>query len=129
MPTGLVLLRAFGYSEYLPVAIRVDSNGYQDADVANLATPAAFEPEAVEVHVRVLAFDWVVTPGFDLLVDLLVEFADCRRAYPCAPQRFGDVFHTPHTDPGKVHLHQRFLDAGLATLVALNDLRLKGQAP
>jgi hypothetical protein len=42
-----------------------------------------------------------VAPALDLRVDLLVQLADRARADPGTPQRFGDVFDSPHTPPAR----------------------------
>ena len=72
-----------------------------------------------------LAFDAPVAPSFDLGVDLLVEVGHRAWAYPCAPQRLGDVFDPAYRNPRQVHLDQRFLDRALPSAIALDNGRLE----
>jgi hypothetical protein len=53
-----------------PVARHADCD--EDGDVAHLAGPTPLEDHAIEVDVRKLSGDLPVTPGLDVLVDLLV---------------------------------------------------------
>ncbi len=73
--------------------------------------------------------DWLVPPGLDLPVHLLVQLADRGGGDAGAPQGFRDVFHPPDANPGQVHLDQSLLDTGFPALVTFDDLRLKGQGP
>lgn len=41
--------------------------------------------DPIPVDVRMLAFDRPVTPGLDVTVDLLAQFADPTGGYPPAP--------------------------------------------
>ena len=76
LPGGLVLLGALGDAEYLSVAILLDPDGNEDADVADFATPRELQPNAVEENVGVLTGDRLIAPGLDLADHLLVELAD-----------------------------------------------------
>ena len=56
-PARLVLLGAFADAENLPITVAVHADRHQQRDVANLASPAALEHDAVQVNIRMLAFD------------------------------------------------------------------------
>lgn len=127
LPRGLVLLRALGHAEHLPVAVRVDADGDEHAHVAHLAAPAALQPQAVEEDVGMRALDRLVPPGLDLASHLLVELADSGGADARAPQGLRDVLDPAHGHPGVIHLQERLLHGGLPALVALNDGRLEWQ--
>ena len=126
LPTGLVLLVPLGNAQHLAMAVLAHTNGHQHRDITDLAGPTALEHDAVEVDVRIPAFDRPVPPGLDVLVDLLVELADRRGADLGAPQRFGDVLHPAYRHTGQVHLDQCLFHRGLPSPVALDDRRLKG---
>ena len=96
---------------------------------SDLARPAALHHDAIQIQIRVLAFDAPVPPGLDLGVDLLVEVGHRARAHPRAPERFRDVLHAPDRNTRQVHLDQRFLDRALPPPIALDNRRLKGLAP
>ncbi len=70
--------------------------------------------------------DRPIAPGFDRGIDLLVQIRHRARAYPRAPQRLGDVFHTAHRDARQIHLDQRLFDRGFSAPIALDDRRLEG---
>jgi len=53
LPGGFVFLGCFAYAEDFAVAFLVDPDGDEDADVFDFSSPAAFEPDAVEVDVGV----------------------------------------------------------------------------
>src|SRR5690606_37339683 len=124
-PAGLVLLRPFHDAEDLAIALTVDTNRHQQRHIANLARPAALHHDAVQIDVRVLARDRPTAPRVDGRVDPFVEVRYCRRRYPRAPQRLGDVLDPAHRYASQIHLDQRLLDRGLATPVALDDRRLE----
>src|SRR4051812_686424 len=58
-----------------------DGTGHQQRDIADLAGPGPLHHDAVEIKVRVLAFDAPVPPSLDLGVDLLIEVRHGARAH------------------------------------------------
>src|SRR5262249_61543308 len=117
------------HAQHLPMAAAVAAPRHQDRHVADLAAPGPLQPDAVEEDVGVLPLDGAVAPGLDAAVDLLVQLADRARTDPCTPQRLRNVLDTADGDAGQVHLDQGLLDARLAALIALDDLRLQGERP
>ena len=84
-PAGFVLLGALTDAEDLPEPLGIDRRGHQQRDVANLTSPAALHHDAVEVEIRMLAFDPAIPPRLDLGIDLLVQVRHCARADPGCP--------------------------------------------
>src|SRR4029077_6975625 len=123
---GLVLLGAFADAQNLPKTLGIDGAGHQQRDVAHLAGPSALHDDAVQIKIRMLAFDASVPPSLDLGVDLLVEVGHRARAHPRTPQRFSDVFHASHRDARQIHLDQCLLHRALPAAVPLNDRSFKG---
>jgi hypothetical protein len=72
-PACFVLFGTFADAENLPISTIIDPDRHQQRDVADLAGPAALEYNAVQVNVRVLAFDRSVAPSLDRSVNLLVR--------------------------------------------------------
>ena len=128
-PAGLVLLGALDDAEDLTEALLIHADRHQERDVAHLAGPAPLEHDAVEIDVRVISRDRLAAPGFDLLVDLLVEVRHRPWRDPRTPEGLGDVLHTPDRDARQVHLHQSLLDRGLPAPVAFYDRRLESLTP
>src|SRR4029077_20899835 len=128
-PARFVLFGAFADAKNLSIPIAVHSDRHQQRDVTALAGPAALEHDAVEVHVRMLAFDRPVAPRLYSSVNLLVEVRHRRRRHARAPKRLGDILDTAHRDPGQIHLDQSFLDRTLTSTVTLNDRRLECLRP
>src|SRR5215510_9800552 len=124
-PATLVLLRPLANAENLPIAALVHADCNQERDVAYLAGPAALEHDAIEINIRVLAFDRTIAPGLDCPVDLLVQLRHCRGRHPRAPQCLRDVLDPAHRHPGQIHLDQRLLHRALAPPIALDDRRLE----
>src|SRR5262249_3343219 len=130
LPPGRgIFLAAFHHAQDLAVAVAVDADGHQDGHVADLPAPRPLQPNAIQKDVGMLALDRPVAPFGDAAVDLLVQFADRARAHARAPQGLGDVLDAAHGHAGQVHLDQGLLDAGLAPLIALDDLGLERQRP
>src|SRR6185436_15054507 len=92
-------------------------------------SPAQVRHDAVQIKIRMLAFDASVPPRFDLGVDLLVEVGHRARAHPRAPQSFSDVLHASHRDSRQIHLDQCLLHRALPAAVPLNDRSLEGLTP
>ena len=95
-PARLVLLGALADAENLPKTLGIDGAGDQQRDIADLAGPAALHYDAVEIKIRMLAFDAPVPPSLDLGVNLLVEVRHRARAHPRAPEGLRNVLHSPH---------------------------------
>src|SRR4051812_36437866 len=93
---GLVLLSALADAQNLPKTFRIDGTGHQERNIANLAGPSPLHHDAVEIQIRMLAFDAPIPPRLDFGVDLLVEVRHRARTHPRAPEGFGDVLHPPH---------------------------------
>ena len=128
-PTLLVLLHALANFHNFPVSVGVHADRHQQNDLAHLATPGPFQPNAVQVQVGVGLLDRLVSPGLNLRVHLLVQLADRRGGDVGAPQGFRDVLHPTDADTGQVHLDQGLLNTGFPALVPFNDLGLKRQRP
>ena len=128
-PTFLVFLHALTNSDNFPVSVGVHADRHQEGDLAHLATPGPFQPDAVQVQVGVRPLDRLVSPGLNLPVHLLVQLANRRGGDAGAPQGFRDVLHPTDADPGQVHLDQGFLNTRFPALVPFNDLGLKRQRP
>ena len=64
-PTRLILLRPLADAENVLVTVLVHADRNQQRDVAHLAGPIAFEHDAVEINIRVLALDRAIAPGLD----------------------------------------------------------------
>src|SRR5208282_4698629 len=125
-PTGLVFLGALADAQNLPKTLGIDGARHQEGDIADLASPGPLHHDAVEIKVRMLAFDAAVPPGLDLGVDLLVEVGHRARAHPRAPQGFGNVLNPTHRNPRQIHLDQRLLDRALPPAIAFYDRCLEG---
>jgi hypothetical protein len=95
-PARFVLLGALADAENLPKALRIDGAGHQQRDIAHFASPTALHYDAVEIEIRMLAFDAPVPPSLDLGVNLLVEVRHRARAHPRAPEGLRNVLHSPH---------------------------------
>src|SRR6202035_3839304 len=106
---GLVLLGALADAQNLPKTLRIDGAGHQQRDIADFASPGPLHHDAIEIKVRMFAFDAPVPPRLDLGIDLLVEVRHRARAHPRAPQGFSDVLYAAHRNPRQVHLDQGFL--------------------
>src|SRR3974377_358129 len=131
-PARLVFLGALTDAQDLAKSFRIDRAGHQQADVTDLARPAALHDYAIQVKVRMLAFDAPVPPGLDLGVDLLVQVRHRTRAHPRAPQRLRDVLYPPHPrpgHPGRTPLRRLSPPAAPPPAVAFNDRRLEGLSP
>src|ERR1700729_589588 len=85
-PPGLVLLGALADAQNLPKTLRIDGAGHQQRDIADFASPGPLHHDAIEIKVRMFAFDAPVPPRLDLGIDLLVEVRHRARAHPRAPQ-------------------------------------------
>ncbi len=57
---------------------------YTDCNLHRDFLNAAAQPEALKVNVGVSVFDSAVMPLFDLLVDLLVQFANGACGHSCS---------------------------------------------
>ena len=93
-PSRLIFLVAFLNAENTTKAVLIDANRHQHGNIFNLASPATFEDNAIEVNIRIIAFDGAATPGLDMFVDLFVEVADRARANARAPKRLGDILNS-----------------------------------
>ena len=109
-PALRVFLASLAHAENLAVPLAVDPDGHQHRHVPDLPAPGTLQPDAVQVHVRVLALERPVAPRLDLAVDLLVQLTDGAGADLRAPEGLGDVLHAAHAHAGQVHLDQRLLD-------------------
>ena len=125
-PAGFVFLGALADAQNLPKTLTIDGAGHQQRDIADFAGPGALHHDAIEIEIRMLAFDGPVPPGLDLPINLLVEVRHRRRRNPRPPQRFRDVLDTPHRNARQIHLDQGLLDRALPPPVSFNDRRLKG---
>src|SRR6476660_6706890 len=112
-----------------PSELTALANGHQQRDIADFASPGPLHHDAIEIKVRMFAFDAPVPPRLDLGIDLLVEVRHRARAHPRAPQGFSDVLYSAHRNPRQVHLDQGFLDRALPPAIAFDDCRLEGLAP
>src|SRR6476620_3192310 len=73
-PPGLVLLGALADAQNLPKTLRIDGAGHQQRDIADFASPGPLHHDAIEIKVRMFAFDAPVPPRLDLGIDLLLRF-------------------------------------------------------
>ena len=64
-PATSVFLGSFADAENLPVTLTVHADRDKQRDVAGLAGPAALEHNAVEVNVRMTAFDRPIAPSLN----------------------------------------------------------------
>ena len=109
-PTFLFFLHALANFDNFPVSVGVHADRHQQGDLAHLATPGPFQPDAVQVQVGVRPLDRLVSLGLNLPVHLLVQLANRRGRDAGALQGFRDVLHPTDADPGQVHLDQGFLN-------------------
>src|SRR5262249_11762868 len=96
-PTRLILLRPLADAENLLVTVLVHADCNQQRDVAHLAGPTAFEHDAVEINIRVLALDRAIAPGLDRPIDLLVQVRH-RRGDTRVPHKASVMSSTRRTD-------------------------------
>jgi len=68
-----------------PKTLVIHGHCPQQRDVPHFAAPVPFQSQAIQIHIRVVAFDRLVAPGLDLRVDLLVQLAHRARADARAP--------------------------------------------
>ena len=128
-PARLVLFGPLADAKNLPITVVVHTDRHQQRDVADLASPAALEHDAVQIDVGMLALDRPIAPSFDRPIDLLVQVRHGRGRHPRAPQSLRDVLDPAHRHPCQIHLDQRLLDRALTPPVALDDRRLEGLRP
>ena len=57
----------------------------------------------------------------------IVELADRTGRYPCAPQRFGNIFHPTNAHACQIHLHERLFHRRLTLVITLDNLGLERQ--
>ena len=122
LPAGRVLPHALVDRDDLPVAVRVDADGDQDAYVLHVPAPGALVTHAVHEHVRPRALQRPRAPLVDLPVDPLELVGERLRGHALSPQQLADVIDPPGAHAGHVHPRQRPLDTFLATAVAFDDL-------
>ena len=128
-PAHLVLFSAFADAENLPITLAVNPDRHQQRHVTHFAGPAALEHDAVEINVRMLAFDRPNAPRLDRPVDLLVQVRHGRGRHPRAPQGLGNILDPANRDAGQIHLDQSLLDRAFAPPIAPDDRRFKGLRP
>ena len=97
-PARFVLLGAFADAENLPKTLSIDADRHQQRDVADLASPGAFDHDAVQVDVRMLALDRPVAPGLDRAVDLLVQVRHRRSGDTRVPHNASVMSSTRRTE-------------------------------
>ena len=68
-PALLVLLVAFADAQNLSKTFGIDGTGHQQRNIANLAGPSPLHHDAVEIQIRMLAFDAPIPPRLDFGVD------------------------------------------------------------
>ena len=112
---------ALGAADHLAVTVVVHADGYRDGDVLVGAASAALQVDAVDIDVRVLAFQRPAPPFLDRLEGLVVEIRHGADGDARAPQDLADVPDAARGRPGQIHLDDGLLDASLAPLVALDD--------
>ena len=128
LPAGSVLPHALRHADDLAVALRVDADGDEDADVLHASAPGALVPHAVHEHVRVFGFQWPGAPSVDVVIHALELVGKGLGWHPVTPQQFADVVDLTGAHSRQVHLHQRLLDAGLPPAVAFDDRGFEDRA-
>lgn len=73
------------------MALRVDADGDEDADVLHASAPGALVPHAVHEHVRVFGFQWPGAPSVDVVIHALELVGKGLGWHPVTPQQFADV--------------------------------------
>lgn len=120
-PALLGLREALGAADDLAVSVLVRVDCHHHRHVLVGAAPAALQVDAVDVDVRVFAGQRPAPPLVGRFERLVVEIGDRAGGDARAPQDLADVLDAPRRHPGKVHLDDGLLDAGLAPLAALDD--------
>lgn len=128
LPAGSVLPHALRHADDLAVALRVDADGDEDADVLHASAPGALVPHAVHEHVRVFGFQWPGAPSVDVVIHALELVGKGLGWHPVTPQQFADVVDLTGAHSRQAHLHQRLLDAGLPPAVAFDDRGFEDRA-
>ena len=100
------------------------STDYSSADTASGPAETCSNTASLRSR-RPPSFNRPVAPRLDLRVDPLVQLAHRARADPRAPQRFGDVFDSPHTHPGQDTSLPALLPSNSLFPVALDDRGLR----
>ena len=128
LSAGGILLHALRHADDLAVALAVDADGDQYADVLDRAVPGAFVPHAVHEHVRILRPQRAVAPFVDVPVHPLELVGERLGRHPVTPQQLADVVDLPGGHAGQVHVDQGLLDALLPAPVSFDHRGLEYRA-
>ena len=63
----------------MTLAIMINTYGDKDGNVPDLATPAAFQENAIHINIWIITTKMSGAPFLDVFVSLLVEVADRSR--------------------------------------------------
>ena len=85
MPAFTILFHAFRSAKNLPAAILADANGNKNRNILDLAAPTAFQVNTIYVDIWIIPGKRTGTPGFDMLISLFIQVADCSGGYFRSP--------------------------------------------
>lgn len=69
----------------------------------------------------------MISPFFDVLVNLLILSTDGAETTHTAPQNLGDVFHTTDRNTGQIHFDKSFFHRNSPPHISFNNGRSKRQ--
>ncbi len=116
-----------GGTQYFPVAILIDGDCNQNADILVLTAPVSTKIDSIHINVRIFpALQRTFSPVFDVDICFLVQLVDGGRSYLASPKSFRNVFHPTDRDTRQIHLDQGFFYGAFPSSVAFNDGGLEG---
>lgn len=99
-PAFVIFLHAFSGAKDFTIPFIVHTNGHEDSDILDFATPATFKVNTINVDVRVLLSKRTGTPFLDMLIRFLVEVTDSSRGNFASLESLSDVLNTTNRNTG-----------------------------
>lgn len=106
-PALPVFFHYLGCTNHFTVAFFVYRHGHQDRYILIFSAPVSLEIDAVQIDIGILVLELALPPFFYMAVNLFVQIADRAGGHLAAPQRRGNILHSPDGYPCQIHLDQR----------------------